>query len=110
MSLSPRGSVPDCEYLLDRANAEIDAADRSADDRAQSLHRKLASLYLDRVFGDRPGAGAGSRPSPFDEQRRPARPFMLLRLSPPPELAPAFDDMLAALDGVSGSGVPRSKS
>ena len=102
MSLSPRRSVADCDYLLDRADAEINAADRSFDSCAKGVHQKLASLYLDRVFGENVDEGGGSPPTPFEKRRILASPFRLLRPLVEPDTAPDFADVLAELESVPG--------
>lgn len=99
--MSPRSTVPDCDYLLDRANAEIAAADRSPHARARDVHRRLAGLYLDRVFGDRVENGPALRPSPRERRRVLASPFKLLQPVDDPEPVRSFSDMLRALDGLA---------
>ena len=104
MSLSPRSAVADGDYFLDRANAEIEAADRSPGDRASILHRKLASLYLDRVFGERAEPDPEWHPSPREKRQVLASPFMLLKPVEDAETERAFDNILRKLDAVSGRG------
>jgi hypothetical protein len=106
LSLSPRGRVADCDYLLDRADAEINAADRSFDTCAKGVHRKLASLYLDRVFGENVDESAGSPPTPFEKRRILASPFRLLRPLVEPDTSPDFGDILAELDSVPSPAEP----
>jgi hypothetical protein len=59
MAFSPSTTIPDADFLLARASAEADAAEYADHPLSADAHHRLASLYLDRVFGD----GAAPRPS-----------------------------------------------
>ena len=52
MSFSPSHPVEDADYLLSRATAEAEAAERAAQPSSAEAHHQLASLYLDQLFGD----------------------------------------------------------
>ena len=59
MALSPSTQIADAEYLLRRAEAEAVQADESTS-RAAEVHERLASAYMDRLFGD-PSVPAGAQ-------------------------------------------------
>jgi hypothetical protein len=50
----PKHAVPDCEYLLERATAESELAERAGTGKPADLHRQLASAYLSKVFDNEP--------------------------------------------------------
>lgn len=52
MGFSPAHPVSDCEYLLERAEAELRLADTAGNAAAAEAHRALASAYLGRVFSE----------------------------------------------------------
>lgn len=49
--LYPKRSVEDAEYLLRRAEAEVQLADQAKQIEVAEAHNGLARLFLDRVFG-----------------------------------------------------------
>jgi hypothetical protein len=91
MSFYPHRSIADADYLLERAVAESDLADR-AHGRSAKIHRKLASSYLDRVFGD---ATAPARQATRSERadRRRAVLELLRRQLDRPAVTPLPDDL-----------------
>ena len=97
MSFSPSRPVEDADYLLSRAAAEAEAAERAAQAGSAEAHHRLASLYLDRLFG--PAANDQVREldkgRPVREPRRAAAiPFRMLK----PVGDPAdFTDLLVRL-------------
>ena len=42
----------DKKYILERAEAELELAQRSVDPDAAETHYRLAELYLDSVYGN----------------------------------------------------------
>jgi hypothetical protein len=42
----------DLDYFEQRAEAEIELAQRAADTKAVQAHYELATLYLDRIHGE----------------------------------------------------------
>ncbi len=44
-------------YFQQRAEDEIELAQRATHSRAVQAHYRLASAYLDRIHGDRPSSG-----------------------------------------------------
>lgn len=50
MGFVASSSVPDADYLLERAVSEAKAAQQARDCRAAEAHHRLASSYLDLVF------------------------------------------------------------
>ncbi|PSJ36329.1 hypothetical protein [Allosphingosinicella deserti] len=60
MALSPSTQIADAEYLLRRAEAEAVQANTSTS-RAAEVHHKLASAYLDQLFGDSASGPAGAQ-------------------------------------------------
>ncbi len=69
-------SQTDNDYLLERAEAELDLAQGATHERAVRAHYLLAGLYLDRVYG---GSDVGS-----EEKMTNAHP---IRLSATPDAA-----------------------
>ena len=61
MGLCSKHVVPDSDYLLARAAAEVEMADRACSTKASDLHHQLASGYLARVFGDAPPPSLSTR-------------------------------------------------
>ena len=57
MAFSPKSVVWDVEYLLERAAAEVERADRARSTKSAEIHHQLASSYLDRAFGSAEGGG-----------------------------------------------------
>jgi hypothetical protein len=51
MSFSPSHPVQDADYLLSRAAAEAEAAESAPQPESAEAHHRLASLYLDQLFG-----------------------------------------------------------
>ena len=60
MALSPSTQIADAEYLLRRAEAEAVQANTSTS-RTAEVHHRLASAYLDRLFGDAASVPAGAQ-------------------------------------------------
>jgi len=52
MGFFPKRSIPGFEYLLARAEAEAQLAERAVDQQAADAHHKLADSYLGQLFGD----------------------------------------------------------
>jgi hypothetical protein len=50
-------SGDEIDYLQERAEAEIELAQRASHRRAVQAHYQLASAYLDRIHGDSPNSG-----------------------------------------------------
>jgi hypothetical protein len=48
----PAHPVPDCDYLLSRAEAELSMAEAATNARAAEIHHALASAYLGRIFDE----------------------------------------------------------
>lgn len=46
--------IEDADYLLKRAASEAEAAEGARDQRAAEAHHRLASKYLDLLFGPEP--------------------------------------------------------
>jgi hypothetical protein len=67
MGFFPKRSIPGFEYLLARAEAETELAERAVDQHAADAHHKLADSYLGQLFGDDAG-----QMTPFDRTK--ARP------------------------------------
>ena len=97
MSFSPSQPIADADYLLGRASAEADAAASADQPVSAEAHHRLASLYLDRLFG-----ASGQAPQPQSSRRLAAperktlatAPFRLLK----PVGDPAdFTDLLVRL-------------
>jgi hypothetical protein len=90
--------VTDADYLLARAAAEADAAERAVSRRSSELHGELASGYLDRVFG---GVGLGKdgkhAPAAIVLDRRKALVTAFQRWSPVQESSP-FTDLLVRMN------------
>ena len=59
MGFFPARPVSDSEYLLNRARAEAEMADRAEPGRAADVHHALASAYLGRLFSDGQQAAIG---------------------------------------------------
>ena len=58
----PRQQVADADYLLQRAEEEARLAGRIPGDPAVEAHHRLASAYLDRLFGgEAPPSSARAR-------------------------------------------------
>jgi hypothetical protein len=53
MSFAPIHNVADADYLLGRATAESEAVEVAADCFSRQAHQRLASHYLDLLFGGR---------------------------------------------------------
>lgn len=49
--LYPKRSVEDAEYLLRRAQTEVQLADQAKQPAAAEAHNELARLFLGQVFG-----------------------------------------------------------
>lgn len=56
-------SDEDCLYFVQRAEAEIELAQRAEHPKAVAAHYHLAQSYLDRVYGVRSEEGADRRPN-----------------------------------------------
>lgn len=52
-------STKDVNYYQQRAEAEIELAQRARHRRAVQAHYELASAYLDRIHGDAPRSTGG---------------------------------------------------
>jgi hypothetical protein len=48
----PAHPVPDCDYLLSRAEAELSMAEAAANPRVAEIHHALASAYLGKIFDE----------------------------------------------------------
>jgi hypothetical protein len=99
MSVAPSRPVADSDYLLLRAEAEAKAAEMARSDASAEAHHRLASGYLDVLFGT-DGAAMPPRSALAGHQESSARrdallsPFMLLE---PVGSASDFDDLLTRL-------------
>jgi hypothetical protein len=98
MSFAPMRDVADADYLLCRATAESEAAERAAACSSRQAHQRLASHYLDLLFGLREPAPTRPplRPADALRQRRDVLkvPFKMLR---PVGRASDFGDLLVRL-------------
>jgi hypothetical protein len=54
MGFSAKYDILDGEYLLERAAAEAQQVHTAAGEVEAGLHQKLASAYVEKVFGDQP--------------------------------------------------------
>jgi hypothetical protein len=66
MSLTPSRGITDADYFLLRVQSEAKAADRARSAQSAEAHHRLASGYLDLLFGvgsstRGPGATLGAR-------------------------------------------------
>jgi hypothetical protein len=52
MGLSSKRKVADSDYLLERAEAEVQLVEKARSEQAAATHQKLASAYFDRLFSD----------------------------------------------------------
>ena len=52
-------SYEDVDYFQQRAEAEIELAQRAENSRVVQAHYQLASAYLDRIHGDTPRSEGG---------------------------------------------------
>jgi hypothetical protein len=98
MSFYPSRSIADADYLLERAVAESDLADR-AHGRSAKIHRKLASSYLDRVFGGSTGPVRQATRSERADSRRAVLQVLRRQLDRPAvtPLPEDFKQLLKAL-------------
>ncbi|HEX8446035.1 MAG TPA: hypothetical protein VF649_05410 [Sphingomonas sp.] len=64
MGFSPHHPVPDSEYLLARAEAEVALAMEARTEQAAEAHHRLASVYLDKLFGQPGASGPCDRRGP----------------------------------------------
>ena len=67
MALSSKRQIIDSDYLLKRAETEVELADKAASEKAAATHHKLASAYFDRLFDD--GASAEPQRNGLDVKR-----------------------------------------
>jgi hypothetical protein len=97
MAFSPSTAIPDADFLLARASAEADAAESAGHPLSAEAHHRLASLYLDRIFGaqaaPRPSAAPRAQP---EAERRKIVSAALRRLQPPADIS-SFTDLLVRL-------------
>lgn len=96
MGLLPKSDVPDSDYLFQRAQAEAACA-ACADPEAAKAHQRLASQYLDRLFGEN-----GAEENIFESRHRETREaltsiFLALEL-PAKTSSLDFDELLVSLD------------
>jgi hypothetical protein len=62
MALSTKRQIIDSDYLLGRAEVEVELANAAPDSRVAATHQQLASAYFDRLFAD------GTKPAPQKNQ------------------------------------------
>jgi hypothetical protein len=96
----PAHPVQDCEYLLGRAKAEIEMADKAVSEAAATRHHELASLYLARVFSEEAGEtdDPWTRLEAWQERRAALKSVFGIFGDDPDEEAPEFSDLLFRLD------------
>ncbi|QAY78773.1 hypothetical protein [Sphingosinicella sp. BN140058] len=96
MGLLPKSDVPDSDYLFERAQAEAACA-ACAEPEAAKAHQRLASQYLDRLFGEN-----GTEDAVLESRHRETREAMTSifhALELPAETASlGFEDLLVSLD------------
>jgi hypothetical protein len=56
MALSSKRQVVDSDYLLRRAETEVELAEKATSGKAAATHHKLASAYIDRLFANQASA------------------------------------------------------
>ena len=57
--LEHKMSYEDVDYFQQRAEAEIELAQRAENSRVVQAHYQLAAAYLDRIHGDTPRSEGG---------------------------------------------------
>ena len=62
MALTTKRQIIDSDYLLGRAESEIELADKAPNPKIAETHQRLASAYFDRLFAD------GANPAPQRNQ------------------------------------------
>jgi hypothetical protein len=97
MAFSPSTTVPDADFLLARASAEADAAESARHPLSADAHHRLASLYLDRIFGNAaaPRPSVAPRAQPETECRKIVS-AALRRLKPAADIS-SFTDLLVRI-------------
>lgn len=101
LGFSPKRPMPDCDYFLNRAEAELRLAEAAANAKAAEAHRALASAYLGRVFSEE-GEGQDDLWRWLRAAREKRQALRSIFASEAPGLAPpvsAPDDMLSDLLG-----------
>jgi hypothetical protein len=98
MSFAPMHDVADADYLLCRATAESEAAEAAAACLSRQAHQRLASHYLDLLFGDpkpAPPRGPLGQVNALRQRREVLKePFKMLR---PVGRASDYGDLLVRL-------------
>jgi hypothetical protein len=99
MSFAPMHDVADADYLLCRAAAESEAAEAASACSSRRAHQRLASHYLDLLFGKREPACTRPELHSGDAVRHRREvlkvPFKMLK---PVGRASDFGDLLVRLD------------
>jgi hypothetical protein len=67
MALSSKRQITDGDYLLRRAETEVELAEKAATNKAAATHRTLAGAYFDKLFGD--GVSGKPRMNELDVKR-----------------------------------------
>jgi hypothetical protein len=97
LGFTPSKPVRDSGYLLRRAEAEAEAAERATSAASAEAHHRLASAYLDRIFGDEAGSEQAMARARMagPTKKEPRQPLILLR---PVDDISDFTDLLVRLD------------
>jgi hypothetical protein len=104
MAFFPKRSVPETEYLLERAAKEASLADQAAGTPGAEIHQKLASSYLERLFGDQPSDGSPLPRRGLAPEKRKALLAVFSRYSQilaeqlPPQTGTDLAELLGQLD------------
>ena len=96
MGLVPKSNVPDSDYLFLRAETEAANA-ACAGPEAALAHQRLASEYLDQLFGDKSGLGRGGESRHREREEAMVSIFSALKV-PDDALAGDLADLLVCLD------------
>ncbi|PSJ39459.1 hypothetical protein [Allosphingosinicella deserti] len=95
MGLVPKSDVPDSDYLFLRAETEAAHA-ACAGPEAALAHQRLASEYLDQLFGDKSGLAHAAESRRRERQEAIASIFSALEV-PDDTLAGELADLLVCL-------------
>lgn len=81
MGFFPTRPVPDADYLISRAEAEIQMADRAASAVPAEVHHKLASAYLGKLFKDPKSCGETLKHGEIEQTKRAAMAAIFQKLA-----------------------------